>query len=355
MRRTAVLSLIIAVAALALSRQSKAEMAATATTPTVITRINGFCFASPYNTLVPCPVSPTPTFVPIIPTPNKAVAVGAGTPPMAGVSTYTVTLTSKLTCFSLVEPITVYLLGSPSAGVLTPVSPPGLAVVGGPVTVQVGASGTATLSLEVFTQAVGPQGLFVKAVWPQEGIERIVPVIPAGGPVTPPTTPTRTPTPGTLTPTRTPTATPTRTPTVTPTATPTATPTPTRAGEGALAITVQGPGEQAAPTPTPTATAPALTVRVCVQPNPVPSIGSATLYALTIPGSRCLASISYSDGSMPRPDEFPDGVQVADQTGFASWKWTVNTATFEGTARVQCLLGDQRVTGSLTFPISHTP
>jgi hypothetical protein len=58
---------------------------------------------------------------------------------------------------------------------------------------------------------------------------------------------------------------------------------------------------------------------------------------------------------MPRPDEFPDGIQVADQTGFASWKWTVNTATFEGTARVQCILGDQRVTGSLTFPITHTP
>src|SRR5438270_7838368 len=151
MRRTAALSLIIAVAALALSRQSEAQTTATSTTPTVITRVNGFCFASPYNTLIPCPVAATPTFVPIIPPPNKSIAVGAGSSPLAGVATYTVTLTSMLTCFSLVEPITVYLLGSAGAAVLTPLSPPGLAVVGGPVTVQVGASGTATLSLEVFT------------------------------------------------------------------------------------------------------------------------------------------------------------------------------------------------------------
>jgi len=334
MRRIAVLMLLVGIAILPAATRSTAAPAAP-TTPT-ITTVNGYCFASPYNTFVPCPV--TPTVRPLIPI-NKSIQVSGGIAMPAGTTQYNVTITSRHACFSLAEPIDVYALGHPGSAVLSPISPPppAASTTGSTASTTVdSATGLATLLLEVLDKAVGPEGVTLKAVWTREQIERFAQVIAAAAP-------TATPTP--LTPV------PTSTATVTPVGTPTATIVPT-------------------PTPGP------FTVSGCVDPNVVSglSLGGdfATLYGQTLPGAVCTAAVeyykrsgtslslaspealgtvtptvtpgtaSYSFYAVPQPTEVFDGsAQTALSDQLVVYPWHPYTLADAGIALVTCNFDNQ--------------
>lgn len=181
MKRIGVLVVFVAAVALSGGANSHAAM----------TTVNGFCFQSPDNRLVPCNTSPTPTTALILP--NKTVSVSNPVSAPLDTTTYLVTITSSVACFASDEPVLVYPMGGGNgAAVLSPLRPAGAA---GPspqsVAIHVDpATTTATLSLEVLNRAVGTGGLVVKAVWPAESVERLVRVInpatPAAVPSVPP-------------------------------------------------------------------------------------------------------------------------------------------------------------------------
>lgn len=297
------------------------------TTPTpTITEINGACFQAPANTLIPCPASPTATQFPRLP--EKTLSVSAPVAGPANTSTYTVSVTSRFLCFALNEPVLLYVLGSPSVTALTELFPQVAPFLGYPVQVNVDPlTGTASLSLEVFNAEVGPAGLDLKAVWPQERIERVVNVIPPAPP-----TATATPPPGQPTSTATP---------VPPTATATAT--------AAVTATVTATATSSA-TATPT---PSLFARACVTPNPVPGATTATLYGQTLPGAGCFSSITFNDGTTPIG--FTDGTQTAGSDGVVSWTFTASSTATAGTATVVCSLAGQTVTATAPFIVIPVP
>jgi hypothetical protein len=100
---------------------------------------------------------------------TPASAAPAGT----GISNYTVTITALDICGNPLvgEPVQVFALGNAGAVVLAPLGN-GTALGTGTANVVIGASGTATLSLEVLQSAIGNQGLVIKAVFPLEAVER---------------------------------------------------------------------------------------------------------------------------------------------------------------------------------------
>jgi hypothetical protein len=220
-----------------------------------------------------------------------------------------VTITSQLSCFALPEPTNLFALTSAGAATFTELSPTAGGAAGQAVTVLVDqhpnspTAGMASLSLEVSNAAIGISGLAVKAVWPNEQVERFVNLV---RPATP--TATATPYPGQ------------------PTATATPTPAPTNT-----------------PTATATATASMLTVQTCVQPSIMngQTLGgdSATLFGLTSPGATCTPRVLYLDGTVP-PD-LNDAPQTADSSGVVMYPWAENTTAGGGLARVSCQLGDQ--------------
>jgi hypothetical protein len=222
-----------------------------------------------------------------------------------------VTITSQLSCFSLPEPTDLYALTSAGAATFTELSPTAGGAAGQAVTVLVDqhpnspTSGTASLSLEVSNADIGISGLAVKAVWPNEQLERFVNLVP---PATP--TATATPYPGQ----------------------PTATPTP-----------IPAPTNTPTPTSTATATPSALSVQTCVQPSIMngQTLGgdAATLYGLTFPGATCTGRVLYLDGNVP-PD-FNDAGQTVGSSGVVMYPWSENTTAGGGLARVSCQLGDQ--------------
>jgi hypothetical protein len=150
-----------------------------------------------------------------------------------------------------------------------------------------GPDGTANLSLEVFNAAVGPNGLGVKAVWPEEGIEHAVVVVP--GSVANSTVATLAPIP-------------------------TATPAPTATG-----TPVPGP----------------FPLRVCVLPNPVTAGQTATIYVQTVSGAVCSATLRYSGGAF-EPNLTTAVGQVAGPDGFAVFPFTVSGGTSPATATAYC-------------------
>ncbi|HZS94268.1 MAG TPA: hypothetical protein VFA78_05685 [Chloroflexota bacterium] len=274
-----------------------------------ITVFNGSCFASPSNTLIPCSTL-TPTAPPPLVEPVKELGVGGGTTGPYGVTGYPVNLTSTFVCFALNEPINVYTLGSPGATALTPLFPdPDTATqnAADSVTTYVdAATGQAQLELEVRNSSVGPEGVVVKAVWPQEGVERLVTVISGSATATPaPTT----------------TATPTGTPPPTATPAPTATATP---------VSSSGP----------------FTAQACVQPSVLRGYdfkgGSGILYGRTTPGATCTAGISYYNNPHsyiggPTSTEFDGTVQTAAADGLVTYPLTEDSKADYGIALVTCV------------------
>ncbi|GAC1327342.1 MAG: hypothetical protein NVSMB22_18810 [Chloroflexota bacterium] len=275
--------------------QSTATPAPTATaSPQPTTTFNGLCVTPPYNSISQCPVSPTPTRALIAPT--KTLTIGNGSPGPAGSTNYNVSITSRFACFTLNEPVTVYALtDNPGAVAITAVHPSvgskgsSVSIFPDPVT------GTADLALEVFKGLLGPAGLDLKAVWPIEGVERVATVVE---------------------------------PATTPAATGTAVP--------------ATPGVPAATTPS------SFSLRACVDPTPVTTGQGATLYAQTLPGAVCTASVVDPEG---KPADFTGAAQTALSDGLVIYPFTAGQTPGQGVAVVQCSLNGQVLRTTVTFSI----
>jgi hypothetical protein len=291
-----------------------------------------------------CPATPAPTTLPTHSpiTAEKTMSVGAGTQGPAGLEQYPVSITSKLACFSLVEPVYLEALGQANSAVIVPISPSGPASANF-AAVQVDAvTGQATLQLEVDTKVAEISGLDLKAIWPREGVESIVNVL---LPATPTATPTSLPGLATNTPIPIPTSTLTATPGATPTATPTATP--------------------------PTST---FSVSACAQPPIVQgttidaSGGSTTIYGLTAPGAICTSGVTYystydfldygdqfvTSTSQPDPTSYDGSGQLAASDGIVLYPLQESTTADFGIATVTCIFdGHPAQTGCTAFLISQ--
>jgi hypothetical protein len=251
-------------------------------------------------TYVQAACTPTPAATAVAIPITKTLNVSAALPTGPGISNYYVTLQSSMACFPLNEPIDVYTFGNTGEAALSPATP-GTFPVQNPDQYRVTPDqfGTAVLSLEVFTAGVGPDGLTVKAIWPQEGVEQIAPVIPGA---TPGPTDTGTPEPATATPVMSPSPTPT-----------------------------PGPTETA--TAVPTTTRPFF-LRTCVSPNPTGTSTQATVYVETLPGATCTASVTFSNGTTAA--DLADVAQTVGSPGTAGFTFTVDQTATSGTAAVTC-------------------
>lgn len=274
----------------------------------------GVCLSLPDLTPVSCAF---PTAIPV--SPDKELAVKPSTlPNTEGVAGYTITITSRVACFPLDEPIDVYTLGNNGAAVLSPLSP-----TAGPLQkpdhyrVTVDKTGLARLALEVWTRIIGLGGLDVKAVWPVEGVERIQPVIAA--------------------------------PTVTGTVVATVVPTPT-------STSTPVPAGTSGPAATPTAPATQFFVRVCVSPNPVGKATQATAYVQSLPGATCALSVTFSNGTAAT--ELTGNEFQIPNTGVGGIPFTVNSAASSGTVTAACTfqgLSDTATASFLITPPTATP
>jgi len=268
--------------------------------PIGIVMYKGICFQVPGYTHVACPPTPVPTAPSIFPV--KSLAVNGSLTSPYGVKTYSVSITSMIACFPEDEPIDVGTLGSPGEAVLSPATPgplqsPNMYVV------TPNPQGQATLSLEVWTQRVGPEGVAVQAYWPRENVLQIVPVIAATLPTVGPGT-----------------------------ATPTATAVP------------------GGPLPTATAVPVPLFTRVCVSPRTLPVGGTGNAYVQTAPGAICTFNIAFSDGtSLTSPPE-----QIGS-TGVTGISFSVPTDATAGTVSATCTLGTGASTAATPVPIAPTP
>jgi hypothetical protein len=285
-----------------------------------VTEINGFCFSGPGNTLVSCS-SPTPTPAP--PQPEKFIQLGGPVAGPKGTTSYSLTVTSRLACFALTEPVDIFAMGAAGSAALEPIFPPQ------PISqaqharvfvdqhVGTATSGTASLTLEVFNALAGTTGINVKAVWPDESREQLLSVI------APPT------------------------PTVTPTGVPAGTATPTTTAAPSPSSTSSTPAPS--PTVTPTATPPTLGffVQSCVDPLYLNghTLGGdfATLYGRTTPGSFCTPFVEYSDGGGPSDTVYEAEASsgaIAGESGIVQFPWTVDTYADSGVAAVTCTSPD---------------
>ncbi|MGI8826239.1 MAG: hypothetical protein ACR2JC_11455 [Chloroflexota bacterium] len=221
---------------------------------------------------------------------------------------YSVNLNSRFVCFALNEPIDLLALGAnPGVAALTAIQP-SFPSQGSSITLFPDPNtGTAQLTLEVLSSAVGPAGLDLKAVWPAEGVESLANVI----------SPTST--------------------------APTAAGTP--AATGTAVPVVAGTG-----TPQPNPGVPtAFTLRACVDPNPVSPGGGATLYAQTIPGATCTASDIDPEGT---PTDFNGGSQVALADGLVIYPFTAGQTPGVGTSVVACNYKGQNLRTTTTYTIA---
>lgn len=272
-------------------------------TPGTPVPYNGACLTQPYNTISQCPVPPTPTRALIAP--NKTLSVSGGTSGPAGSTTYQVTVVSKFVCFALNEPVDLYSLAqNPNAVAITGIQPQ-VPSSGSSISLMPDpATGTDTLLLEVFKDQLGSAGLDLKAVWPFEGVERVASV-------------------------------------VAPSAT-------SAGGAAATGTAVPIPGV----TPTPGAAVQAFSLRACVDPNPVTSGGTATLYAQTLPGAVCTASVVTPVGT---PGNFNGASQTALGDGLVVFPFTVGQTAGQGTAVVTCTYNGQTLRTTTTFTINPPP
>lgn len=287
-----------------------------------ITVINGYCFASPDNRLVPC-TSPTPVLDQAALAVTKDLSVSGGFAGPDGTTQYFLTITSQMGCFSLSEPVYLYAMGSPSAAALNELLPVQRGSDGSQMQVVFGqdngtmSAGVATVSLEVANKYVGPAGVYLKAYWPAEGVERVITIVKPMD--------TATPIPGTATSTPTPAATATESPT---------------------------PVSTGTPSPTPTATVPTgpVSVQTCVDPPILQGTTQGgdlpTLRGLTAPGAVCTGSVLYLDGT--RPSSFDGTAQTADAQGLVAFPWKEDSASQGGIARVQCSASSGPITTSCT-------
>jgi hypothetical protein len=300
-------------------------------------QVNGVCFAGPYNTVVSCnptPVSLTTARAPIVAIENLGVT--GPVPEAAGLSRYTLTIVSQLACFTPTEPVLVTTFGSPQAAIISDVVPvgtvgPAPSTTGTPVAtatpaataipgsqipgsttltspqqavVTVGTDGTATLSLEVLTAAVGPLGLGVSASWPDEGVTQTQQIIPPAG------------------------------------------------SASSAQATPQNTAASGTPTPVATPKPGPFRVRACVSPLTGQQGAPATLYVQSVAGAVCSASITYRSGEAE--STLQHSPQIAGPDGFTIFPFIESSPSGQGTATATCTFAGISERAQTTFFTQHT-
>lgn len=309
MKRTSLLIVVVAVmSALMVSGRTHASIIpGSGVGPVYGTLVT--CYSLPKQT--PCPTATPNTIAAIYPVKSMSVSGAIAGP--YGVNDYGISIVSQVGCFSLTEPILVSALGNHGEAIFRQVSPP---LVGGnpyQASVVVGPDGTATLAMEVWSSQVGPAGLVVKAVWPEEGVERLQSVIPPSA---------TTPLPATAT----------SVPTAVP---PTATGTPP-------ATATSGP--TGTPAPTSTATAVPLTVSTCYNQK------ASAIDIRTAPGASCTLSLSFNNGPALTTG-YNQGPFVMPSTGVGEDPFTAPPGATVGTAVTTCTLDGQTASDTLNLAI----
>src|SRR5206468_3584288 len=96
------------------------------------------------------------------------------------------------------------------------------------------------------------------------------------------------------------------------------------------------------PPPPPPATAPPASggtfiLRVRVSPSSMSHNAYPTLYATTVPGASCSASVVYSTGRSPV--SFDGSARTVGASGTVTWTWHEETSGTGGAASVACSYG----------------
>jgi len=92
------------------------------------------------------------------------------------------------------------------------------------------------------------------------------------------------------------------------------------------------------------------TLRASVSPGSMPYNAYPTLYAQTISGATCTASVVYSTGRSPR--SFDGSTRTAAGNGLVSWTWHEETRSSGGTATVQCTYHGQSKSVQAAFSVT---
>lgn len=92
------------------------------------------------------------------------------------------------------------------------------------------------------------------------------------------------------------------------------------------------------------------TLHAYVSPSSMPYNAYPTLYAQTVPGATCTASVVYSTGRAPR--SFDGSARTASGNGVASWNWHEETRGSGGTATVQCTYRGRSKTAQASFSVT---
>jgi hypothetical protein len=107
----------------------------------------------------------------------------------------------------------------------------------------------------------------------------------------------------------------------------------------------------AARTPEPTlATGASFTVRAYVSPNPVPYGASPRLYARTVAGAVCTATVLSSTGYRPR--SFEGSARTVGSSEVVGWTWHMESSGTGGTATVTCAFHGQTASAAIGVSIA---
>jgi hypothetical protein len=103
------------------------------------------------------------------------------------------------------------------------------------------------------------------------------------------------------------------------------------------------------PWPTPVHAQPIFAVTAWVSPNTMPYDAYPTLFAKSLPGATCSATVVYSTGRSPV--SFAGSAQTIGSNGEVQWSWHEETAGSGGTATVDCTYQGRDQTATATFTV----
>jgi len=110
------------------------------------------------------------------------------------------------------------------------------------------------------------------------------------------------------------------------------------------------PTPKPGPPPPPALSHGAFKLRAYMSPSSMTYNAYPTLYAQTVPGANCAASVVYSTGRSPR--SFDGSARTAGGNGLVSWNWHEETRGSGGTGTVQCRYRGQSQTAGATFSVA---
>ena len=121
----------------------------------------------------------------------------------------------------------------------------------------------------------------------------------------------------------------------------------------ASATPTAGPSATPAATTAPSASAgPTLSVQITSLPAKVRHGSNATVAAVTAPGARCSARVTYASGTVSTAKGLASE-KTASSAGKVSWTWTIGASTGPGvaTAEVECSTTDDSASDSRDFQV----